>query len=58
MVPKGAKVGLSVAAASKTVCAVKAGKLVSLKAGDCRVTATVTPKTGKSKRASATFKTA
>jgi len=56
-VPKGAKVGLAIAAASKKVCAVRSGKLVALTSGNCRVTVTVTPKAGKSKRSSVTLKT-
>lgn len=55
-VPKGAKVGLKVAPASKKVCTVKSGKLLGLKPGNCKVTATVTPKKGKSTKKSTTLK--
>lgn len=56
-VPKGSKVGLKVAAPSRRVCAVRSGRLVALGSGNCRVTVTVSPRTGKSKRSTVTLKT-
>lgn len=56
-VPKGAKVTLSVASSSRKTCSVKGSKLVSLKAGTCRVTVTVSPKKGAKKKATVSLKT-
>jgi len=41
--PRGAKVSITVAKASKKVCSVSAGKIRGLKRGTCRVTVAVTP---------------
>ena len=55
-VPKGARVTLKVASTSRRVCTVRSNKLVSLKKGTCRVTVTVTPKRGKTQRATVSLR--
>lgn len=50
--PQGSTASISVSSAAKKICAVKKGKLVSLKTGTCRFTVTVKPKKGKTVRKS------
>ena len=56
-VAKGSRVSLAVASTSKRFCAVRGSKLISLKAGRCRVTVTVTPSRGAKRKATVTLVT-
>lgn len=55
--PSGARYSITVAKTSKTKCAVKKSKLVSLKTGTCRFTVTVRPTKGATKRKTSTLDT-
>lgn len=54
-ITKGARVSLTVAPGSRQFCGVKKSKLVSKKAGNCRVTVTVTPTKGDAQKATVTL---